>query len=187
MKINYYNTPSGSSRLNFAIRYIVNIARTWYLFNVRYSWVKYKGFVRVMAHTKFAKRNIELGNNVQFGKYCSIASDLLVGNNVLFAARVCFVDGNDHRIDIPCKTIWESPRGERKSIVIEDDVWIGNNCTVLGGVTVSKGAVVAAGAVVTKNIPACEVWGGVPARKIKDRFKNNEEKRIHLDYLLSSK
>ena len=36
--------------------------------------------------------------------------------------------------------------------------------------TIGNGAVVAAGAVVTKDIPPYEVWGGVPARKIKDRI-----------------
>ena len=39
----------------------------------------------------------------------------------------------------------------------------------MSGVTIGRGAVVAAGAVVTKDIPPYEVWGGVPAKKIKDR------------------
>lgn len=52
-----------------------------------------------------------------------------------------------------------------------------------GGVNVGRGAIVAAGAVVTKDIPPCEIWGGVPARKIKDRFKKEEEKKRHLQYL----
>ena len=43
---------------------------------------------------------------------------------------------------------------------------------VLQGVKIGDGAVVAAGAVVTKDIPANEVWGGVPAKKIKDRECN---------------
>ena len=54
---------------------------------------------------------------------------------------------------------------------------------LLGGITIGKGAVIAAGAVVTKNIPPCEVWGGVPAKKIKNRFQNEQEKQKHINYL----
>lgn len=183
MKIEYYNIPRGTNKLNFTLRYIINILRTWYLLNIRFPWVEYHGFVRIMSHTKFAKRKIVLGHNVQFGKYCSITSDLFVGNNVLFAGRVCCLEGNDHITSIPEKTIWESPRGESKPIKIEDDVWIGNGVMLLGGITIGKGAVIAAGAVVTKDVPPCEIWGGVPASKIKNRFATNEEKALHLKYL----
>lgn len=183
MKIDYSNMPEGASKLNFTLRYLFNILRTWYFFHVRYPWVKYNGFVRVMAHTRFAKRKIVLGYNVQFGKYCSVASDLFVGNDVLFAGKVSFLSGNDHEYDIPEKTIWNSPRGLEKGIHIEDDVWVGNGCMLLGGVTIGRGAIIAAGAVVTKDVPPCEIWGGVPARKIKDRFQNESDKQKHLNYL----
>lgn len=183
MKIDYSNMPEGVSKLNFTLRYLFNILRTWYLFHVRYPWVKYNGFVRIMAHTRFAKRNIVLGHNVQFGKYCGIASDLYVGNDVLFAGKISFLGGNDHVYDIPEKTIWSSPRGLERGIHIEDDVWVGNGCILLGGVTIGKGAIIAAGAVVTKNVPPCEIWGGVPARKIKDRFNTESDKQKHLNYL----
>ena len=62
-------------------------------------------------------------------------------------------------------------------------MWVGNGCTILGGVTIGDGAVIAAGAVVTKDVPPCEVWGGVPARKLKDRFKNIEDKINHLNFV----
>jgi acetyltransferase-like isoleucine patch superfamily enzyme len=43
------------------------------------------------------------------------------------------------------------------------------NATVMPGVTLGEGAVLAAGAVATKDIPAWEIWAGVPARKIGTR------------------
>lgn len=55
--------------------------------------------------------------------------------------------------------------------------------TIVGGVTIGKGAIIAAGAVVTQNVPPCEIWGGVPAKKIRDRFNNNTEKDKHIAYL----
>ena len=54
-------------------------------------------------------------------------------------------------------------------IILENNVWLGVNVTVLKGVTIGSGAIVAAGAVVTKSIGPNEIWGGVPARKIKSR------------------
>lgn len=184
MKINYSNMPKGSSKFNFLLRYYFNIFRTWYLFHIKYPHVKYNGFVRVMAHTRFAKgMKIEIGNNVQFGKYCSIASDVIFKNNVLIAGRVCFIGKHDHEYQTPETLIWNSRRGDSGTSIIEDDVWLGHNVTIIGGVTIGKGAIVAAGAVVTKDIPPCEIWGGIPAKKIKDRFKNNQEKISHLNFL----
>lgn len=50
------------------------------------------------------------------------------------------------------------------AIVIEDDVFIGQNAVVLGGVRIGAGATIGAGAVVTKDVPAGAVAVGVPAR-----------------------
>lgn len=55
-------------------------------------------------------------------------------------------------------------------ILLEKDVWLGCNVVVLKGVTIGEGSVVAAGAVVTKSIPANQIWGGVPAKFIKNRI-----------------
>ena len=61
--------PMGSNKLIFAIKYILNILRTSYIFSIfSFPWVKYTGFVRVMPYTRFAKRKIQLGNYVQFWK-----------------------------------------------------------------------------------------------------------------------
>lgn len=54
-----------------------------------------------------------------------------------------------------------------KPIVIEDNVWIGAQSIILGGVTVGKGAIIAAGSVVTKNIPSHTVSGGNPAKVLR--------------------
>ncbi len=184
MNVDYHNMPQGSSRFVFALRYMFNVLRTWYLFHIKYPWVKYDGFVRVMSHTTFAKgMNISIGHNVQFGNYCNVSTDVIFKNNILVAGRVCFVGKNDHQFKTSMELIWNSERGENGQTIIEDDVWLGHNVTVVGGVTIGAGSVVAAGAVVTQNIPPCEVWGGVPAQKIKNRFHTVEETKRHLEYL----
>jgi acetyltransferase-like isoleucine patch superfamily enzyme len=58
---------------------------------------------------------------------------------------------------------------ENQEIVIGDGVWFGARVTVLGGVTIGCGAIIAAGAVVNRSIPPFTIYGGVPAKKLKDR------------------
>jgi acetyltransferase-like isoleucine patch superfamily enzyme len=52
---------------------------------------------------------------------------------------------------------------------IEEDAFIGCNTIICNDVTIGKGSIVGAGSVVTKDIPPYQVWGGVPAKYIKDR------------------
>lgn len=183
MRIDYNNIGNGVSHTKFTLHYIYNILRTWIYFHIRYRNIKYKGFVRVLKGTSFGNFPIELGHNVQFGDYCNISTPSIIGNNVLLAGRVCFVGRNDHDFREPGKTIWQSSRKAYKTTVVEDDVWIGHRATIIGPITIGQGSIIAAGAVVNSNIPPCEIWGGVPAKKIKDRFKTEEEKEKHLHYL----
>lgn len=183
IKIDYSNMPKGANRAKFLVRYFYNIIRAWYFFNIKYPWVSYNGFVRVMKQTSFARRNIRIGDRVQFGQYCNIAADVNFGNNILMAGRVCFVGKNDHLFDVAGRYIWDGERGEDSVTMVEDDVWIGHGCTIIAGVTIGRGSIIAAGSLVNKNIPSCEIWGGVPAKKIKDRFNSEEEKKKHLKFL----
>lgn len=66
-----------------------------------------------------------------------------------------------------------------KKIEIENDVWVGANAVILPGVTVNNGAVIAAGAIVTKDVPPYAIVGGVPAKVIRYRFKEDEIEILH--------
>jgi acetyltransferase-like isoleucine patch superfamily enzyme len=101
LKIDFSNMPVGANKLKFALKFYANIIRTWYKFNIKYPWVEYNGFVRVMTGTSFAKFNIKIGNRVQFGKDCKIAYNVHFGNNILMASRVTFVGKKDHTYDVP--------------------------------------------------------------------------------------
>ena len=186
MRIDYHNMPIGSSKLVFALRYIANYVRSWYIFNVKYRGrVKYHGFVRVMHGTTFERKGIIIGNNVQFGPDCKVMASVEFRNNILMAGQVVFIGKNDHQYSVPCQTIWNGERLLDSTTVVGNDVWIGHGAIILAGVQIGDGAVIAAGSVVTKDVPSCEIWAGNPARKIKDRFAVQEAKARHLEYLKS--
>lgn len=53
-------------------------------------------------------------------------------------------------------------------VILERNVWIGANATILPGVTIGENAVIAAGAVVTKDVPRNTIVGGVPAKMLRE-------------------
>ena len=65
-----------------------------------------------------------------------------------------------------------------RPITLEKDVWIGANCSILGGVTIGEGSIIGAGSVVTKDIPAGVVAVGNPCRVLR---KVTKEDRLLCD------
>ncbi len=127
----------------------------------------------------FGLENLSLGNNVSIPRYAHIfCSDapLTIGNNVIFGPSPTIVTGN-HRIDVVGKPIFEVheklPENDEE-VIIEDDVWVGANVTILKGVTIGRGAVIAAGAVVNSCVSPYSISGGVIARHLKFRFTIEE-------------
>jgi acetyltransferase-like isoleucine patch superfamily enzyme len=55
-------------------------------------------------------------------------------------------------------------------IKIGNDVWIGANVTLMGGITINDGAIIAASALVKYDVEAYEIVGGVPAKHIRYRY-----------------
>jgi acetyltransferase-like isoleucine patch superfamily enzyme/O-antigen/teichoic acid export membrane protein len=127
--------------------------------------------VYIMPNCKF-----ENVRNMDFGQYVFVNHDVVfstpygmkIGNFVMIGPKSLFATVH-HGID-DWKSAMIFQKAENKPIVIEDDVWIGANVTVLGGVTIGRGAVIAAGAVVTKSVEPYSIVGGVPAKHIRYRF-----------------
>ena len=76
--------------------------------------------------------------------------------------------------------MWEGTREKNGTTVVGDDVWIGSHAVILSGVRIGSGSIIAAGSVLTKDVPPCEIWGGNPACKIRDRFFSIEDRDAHL-------
>lgn len=179
------NLRPGRSPLMFRIRGFANSLRNLFWFHWQCPYMRKKGLVRIPMNCNIwsPHKDVSFGNNVQFGYNCVIACDIEFGNSILCAKNVSFVGKDDHTVDVPGRLIWNSPRGDTKKIYIGNDVWIGHGAIILGGVHIGDGAIVAAGAVVTKDVEPCTIVAGNPARKIRDRFINEEDKQIHLAYL----
>jgi acetyltransferase-like isoleucine patch superfamily enzyme/predicted SAM-dependent methyltransferase len=119
-------------------------------------------------------------NVVKIGKYTQInpftviygGSGVFIGDNVLIAPHCVIAAGNhDYKqTEKPMRFAGDLSKGP---IIIEDDVWIGANCTITDGLKISRGAVVAANSVVTKDIAPYDIVAGVPARVIGNRKSNN--------------
>lgn len=65
----------------------------------------------------------------------------------------------------------------RQGIIVDDDCWIGAKSTILDGVHIQKESVVAAGSVVTKNVPAGSIVAGVPAKVLRSRYGEHDDRR----------
>lgn len=118
-------------------------------------------------------RYVKVGDCSYIGQYSYIAPNTSIGNFALFADNVNIV-GKDHDFRKPGVPTIISGVPEDVFTQIGDDVWLGHGVTVMRGIQIGNGVVVAANSVVTKSIPPYEIWGGIPAKKIKDRFSHTE-------------
>lgn len=113
---------------------------------------------------------VAIGDYVQINPFTVIygGSGVQIGNNVMIAPH-CMIAAGDHDFRQTEKPIRFAGNISKGPIIIEDNVWIGANCTITDGVRIGKDAVVAANSVVTRDVEPYDIVGGVPARKIGNR------------------
>ena len=112
---------------------------------------------------------VSIGNGVSVNRGCEFYPSfyhkdavIILGNNIRIGPGVKFLAaGHDHtKLNLP---------DTAGRIEIKNNVWIGANCSILQGVTIEEGAIIAAGSVVSKNALKYKIYGGIPAKEIKDR------------------
>ena len=130
------------------------------------------------------RHNVRLGRHVFLGEDVFIGSSLEIGDFTIVAARAAFV-GGDHNFEKVGVPMQFCGRDTNRQIVVGRDVWIGHGAIIMHGVNIGDGAIVAAGAVVTRDIPPCTIYGGVPAKLIRPRFHNMDNAAKHCETLES--
>jgi len=73
------------------------------------------------------------------------------------------------RIDIPMIQQGVKTRAERCQVVIEDDIWIGEDVLIMSSKIIKTGSIIGARTVLTKNFPEYSIVGGNPSRLIRSR------------------
>lgn len=132
---------------------------------------------------RFTMRNFKA--NIKANYYTRLTPRTRVGNNVNFNGLKVLGDGhvsigNNFHSGFGCIIMTHNHNYEGSAIpydntliigdvIIEDNVWLGINVTVLPGVTIGEGAIIQAGSVVVSDIPKYAIAGGHPARVFKYR------------------
>lgn len=162
---------------------------------------KYGRIIKAFYYRKrYRLKNVHI--TTYFGGASKISSDLVtreyvyIGPNCNIYPKVCIeaysmlannvsIIGGDHNYDISGVPIIFSGRAELKKTKIERDCWIGAHSIIMCGVTIGEGSIIAAGSIVTKDIEPYSIYGGIPARKIKNRFDTEIEINKHKQMLNS--
>lgn len=73
----------------------------------------------------------------------------------------------NHKVALGQPVLYSQWDDTRTGVTVGANVWVGANCVLLAGCRIGDNSVIAAGSVVRGEVPAGEVWGGVPARLIR--------------------
>ena len=160
---------------------------------VRLIWRKYKigpGFHAGARVRLWANKKIVIGKKFYIGRDSLIETDCIIGDYVIFGNKVGLVGKFDHhfqQVGVPvriAKQIRDKDYnwyGDNLITRIGNDVWVGYGATIMQGVVIGDGAIIAAGSVVVKDVEPYAIYGGNPAKKIKDRFDNILDRKKHIE------
>jgi acetyltransferase-like isoleucine patch superfamily enzyme len=110
-----------------------------------------------------------VGDNVEIGWQTTIAvgTRIVIGNNVLIAGKGFLAGYPGHPIDPVQRALHRPDTADQiGDIILEDDVWLATNVSILAGVRIGKGTIVTAGSVVFRDLPAGVIATGNPAKVV---------------------
>ncbi len=141
---------------------------------IKVSYYRRQGFD--IHKTVYIASNVNLKGKIKIGEGSSLAQNcclsggnegIEIGNDVMIAPNVIII-AFSHGVAKNGVPMSKQIDLEAK-VIIEDDVWIASNCTIAKGVRIGKGAVIGANSFVNKDVEPYCIYGGVPAKFIKER------------------
>ena len=114
----------------------------------------------------FGSNRITIGDRTFINQGCmfNTSAPIIIGADCAIGMRCVFVTST-HDIGPPNR---RAGAARAEPITVGDGCWIGASVTILPGVTIGDGAIIAAGAVITGDCEPHAMYGGVPARKIRE-------------------
>ena len=152
-----------------------------------YSLVNYFAFKKVV----FLSKNLKLGYRVNIGRKCKFignvkigdnstiishalfhGGDITIGSNVIIATG-CTILTRNHDISSRSDALPYGTSYNDKSVLIENNVWIGSNVSLAPGAYIGEGSIIGMNSVVFGEIPKNSIALGNPAQVVKKRDLNH--------------
>lgn len=169
--------PIGGGKI-FVINKLKQIKRRFYIWKLGLKHVD-KTFLANKGAS--ISKDFCAGAYSYVGSHSTICPKVTIGNFTMLAHDVMIL-GGDHNYKIAGIPTVFAGRDVTRPTKIGDDVWVGAGSIIMAGVMIGDGAIIAAGSVVTKDVEAYCIYGGTPAKKIKNRF-SDEERQKHIAML----
>ncbi len=133
--------------------------------------------VSIDLHTYHSVVSSEDVHLVYIGRYTSIGENLRIYSDFNHDHQSVYMGVIPEYADLTENASYRERLGQNIShmahkgtVIIGNDVWIGDNVTIIADVTIGNGAVIGAESVVTKDIPPYTIWCGNPAKCVDNRF-----------------
>ncbi len=122
----------------------------------------------ISAREKQGNGSFYIGKNSNIGDntIIDLVDDVIIEDDVAIGPN-CTLYTHDHDYSDKSLASWKGEIHKGK-ISIKKGAWIGSNVTILPGVVIGERSVIAAGSVLTKSVPSNCIYGGIPAKFIKE-------------------
>lgn len=112
---------------------------------------------------------LKIGSGVFINErsYITCAFGVTIGDNCLFGSNVLVTDNSHGPTCASSLPRLSLPLQSKGPVDIGPNVWLCNNVVITSGVSIGADSIIAANSVVTSDVPACSLFGGIPARLIR--------------------